>query len=164
MMRLTMKRITMFAIGAMFVCGIAVAQPPDCPWRFVAGHWKLSDETGNESEVVWKLVDGDALIGLWTGDDGKATEVAGWRSDTKELVATGYGPKGEYWEVVFTTVTKDMIKGKMLQRTPDGKVMVGIWQVTKKSNDEMPTLFIGTENGKEVTIKGSFKRVKETEK
>jgi hypothetical protein len=150
----------MCAVAAMILSRVAIAQPPDCPWRFATGHWKASDETGNESEVVWKTTEGDALLGLWMGKDGKATEIAGWRSDTKELVVTGYGPKGEYWDVLFTTFTENMIKGKMIQRTAEGVVMRGIWQVTKKSDDEMDTLFVGTANGKEVTIKGSFKRVK----
>ena len=135
-----MRLFTMCAVAAMFLSRVAIAQPPDCPWRFATGHWKASDETGNESEVVWKTTEGDALLGLWTGKDGKATEIAGWRSDTKELVVTGYGPKGEYWDVRFTTFTENMIKGKMIQRTAEGVVMRGIWQVTKKSDDEMDTL------------------------
>ena len=155
-----MRLFTVFAVAALFVSRTAVAQPPDCPWRFATGHWKASDETGNESEVVWKTTEGDALLGLWTGKDGKATEIAGWRSDTKELVIIGYGPKGEYWEVTCTTVTESMIKGRMIQRTPEGVIMRGIWQVTKKSDDEMATLFVGTQNGNEVNVKGSFTRMK----
>lgn len=42
--------------------------------------------------------------------------------------------------------------------------MRGIWQVTKKSDNEMPTSFVGTLNGEQVTIKGSFKRVKKAKK
>jgi hypothetical protein len=97
---------------------------------------------------------------MWEGKDGKATEICGWRSDTKELVVMGYGPKGEYWEVVFTTVTEKMIQGRIIQRTLDGVILRGIWQVTKESDDEMPTLFVGTRNREAASIKGSFKRVK----
>lgn len=156
-----MKRTTMLAaMTILFITAPAFAQPPDCPWKYETGHWKLTDATGNQADVVWKSADGDSLIGMWEGVDGKAMELAGWRSDTKELVATGYGPKGEYWEVVFTTVTETTIKGKMIQRTPEGVIKVGIWQVTKKSDDEMSTLFVGSRNGKEVTEAGSFQRVK----
>jgi hypothetical protein len=76
------------------------------------------------------------------------------------LVIIGYGPKGEYWEVTCTTVTESMIKGRMIQRTPEGVIMRGIWQVTKTSDDEMATLFVGTQNGNEVNVKGSFTRMK----
>ena len=156
-----MKRLTMFVVAAtIFVTGSASAQPPDCPWKFTTGHWKLIDSTGSEAEVVWKIADGDSLIGVWEGEDGKAMELAGWRTDTKELVATGYGPKGEYWEVVFTTVTETLIKGRMIQRTPEGDILLGLWQVNKNGDDEMPTLFVGTRNGKKVTEKGRFVRVK----
>lgn len=156
-----MKRVTMLAATAiLFISGSASAQPAGCPWKFVTGHWRATDETGDQADVMWKSSDGDSLIGMWEGKDGKAMELAGWRSDTQELVATGYGPKGEYWEVVFTTVTDTMIKGKMIHRTPDAVIRVGTWQVTKKSADEMSTLFVGTRNGKEVTEAGSFKRVK----
>ena len=81
-------------------------------------------------------------------------------SETKEFVATGYGPKGEYWEVVFSTVTETLIKGRTIQRTPEGDILLGLWQVTKNGGGEMPTLFVGTRNGKKVTEKGRFVRVK----
>jgi len=133
---------------------------PECPWKCLVGHWKLTDASGNDAEVVWKPVGGDSFLGLWKGDSGEATEVVGWRSDTKELVATGYGPNGEYWEVVFTTVTETMIRGRLVHRTPDGAIKLGIWQVTKTNDNEAPTLFVGTRNGEHVTEKGSFQRVK----
>jgi hypothetical protein len=158
-----MKRFSIIAsivLCAAFTCGFALGQAPEeCPWKFATGHWRLTDSTGNEADVVWKKTAGDALIGRWKGEDGRAIEITGWRPDRNELVATGYGPNGEYWEVVFTTVTEKMIKGKMIQRTPDGVIKKGTWQVTKKSDDEMPTLFVGTRDGQEVTEKGSFKRV-----
>jgi hypothetical protein len=156
-----MNRVTMFVVvAAIFIAGSASAQPPDCPWKFVTGHWKSIDSTGSEAEVVWKTADGDSLIGLWDGEDGKAMELVGWRSDTKEFVATGYGPKGEYWEVVFTTVTEKLIRGRLIHRTPEGDIRLRIFQLTKNGDDEMPTLFVGTRNGKKVTEKGRFVRVK----
>ena len=72
---------------------------------------------------MWKIADGDSLIGAWQGEDSKAMELVGWRTDTKELVATGYGPKGEYWEVVFSTVTETLIKGRTIRRTPEGDIL-----------------------------------------
>ena len=153
-----MKRISMFAVAAMFVCGIAVAQPPDCPWRFVTGHWKLTDSTGHEGKVVWKATGGNALIGLWEDENGKGTELAGWRPDKKEFVATGYGAKGEHWEIVCTIVTKDMLKGTMINRTSDGKIGKGTWTLSKEGKNEMTSLFEGTVNGEETTIKGHFVR------
>lgn len=132
----------------------------ECPWEYVTGHWKHTDSTGNESEVVWKLIDGNSLIGMWKGQGEKATELVGWRPDQSALVATGYGENGEHWEVKFTTVTDSMIKGPSFQRTSDGKIMRGTFQLTKKSDDEMPTLFVGTIDGQKATVEGCFTRVK----
>lgn len=132
-----------------------------CPWEPVTGYWKFSDSTGYTAEVVWELAgDGPTVIGKWKDKDGTATELAGWRADQKTFVATGYGADGSYAEVHSTTVTESMIKGNMTKRWPNGSLMEGTWQLTKKSADEMPTLFVGTKDGEEVTIKGSFTRVK----
>lgn len=109
-----------------------------------------------------KAADGSqALIGHWKEEDGSAaTELAGWRPDEKIFVTTGYGKNGSHWEVRFTTVTESMVEGPMVNRQPDGRLLKGTWQVTKKSEDEMPTLFVGTDDGEQVTVKGCFTRVK----
>jgi hypothetical protein len=155
-----MTRITIFTVAAMFVCGTAVAQPPDCPWRFVTGQWKMTDSNGDEARVDWKITADDALIGVWERDGGKSVELAGWRSDQKTFVTTGYGTNGSYWEVKCDTVTKKMMKGKAVQRLPDGSVRKGPWQITKESDDEMESILWLTVDGKEVTLKASFTRVK----
>lgn len=131
-----------------------------CPWKLLTGHWRLTDETGNESEVVRQESEGGSLIGTWKGPSGNATELVGWRPDRGELVATGYGDGGEFWEVKFTTVTEAMVKGPMVDRSSDGSLRRGTFQITRKSEDEFPTLFEGTIDGKKVTIKGCFTRVK----
>jgi hypothetical protein len=137
--------------------GDAVAE---CPWKCETGHWKLTDATGYESEVEWKASGGNSFIGIWQDKLGKATELAGWRPDRGVFVATGYGDNGAYWEVKFTTVTETMIKGPMVERASDGSFRRGTFQVTKKSEDEMPTLFVGTIDGKKVSVEGCFTRVK----
>ena len=155
-------KLLMCALAAtLFLTGQTVAEDATkCPWKLVTGHWRLTDSTGT-ADVVWKSAgDGQALIGAWEGKDGRATELVGWRPDQKVLVATGYGSNGSYWEIKFTTVTEAMIKGEMVNREPDGTVLKGTWQVTRKNDDEMPTLFVGTRDGEKVTVKGSFKRVK----
>jgi hypothetical protein len=42
----------------------------------------------------------------------------------------------------------------------DGKIRKGTLQLTKTGDDELPTLFVGTIDGKEVTSKGKYTRVK----
>ena len=89
-----MKQMILLAASALlFVGGTARAQPADCPWKLAIGHWQLTGPSGDASDVVFKVADGDSIIGIWDGKDGKATELVGWRADTKELVATGYGTK-----------------------------------------------------------------------
>jgi hypothetical protein len=136
------------------------AKTAECPWELVTGHWKLTNETGHEAHVTWKESAGNALVGTWKDESGKATELVGWRPERGELVATGYGDKGEFWEVRFTTVTEDMVKGPMIDRDADGSVRRGTFQITRKSDDELPTLFEGTVDGEKITIKGCFTRVK----
>lgn len=134
-----------------------------CPWKLVTGHWKLTDSTGYAGDIVWESAgDGtQAIVGHWKEEDGSAaTELAGWRPDEKIFVTTGFGKNGSYWEVRFTTVTESMVEGPMVNRQPDGRLLKGTWRVTKRSEDEMPTLFVGTDDGEQVTVKGCFTRVK----
>jgi hypothetical protein len=156
-----MKRLVVLAaVTVLLSAGSAFGQHPDCPWRYVTGHWKHSDDLGNVGEVVWKKSQGGALTGIWKDEQGKATELAGWRPDKKALVTTGYGDQGEFWHGEFTTVTESMIKGEIFHRLADGKIRKGTLQLTKTGDDEMPTLFVGTIDGKEVTSKGKYTRVK----
>jgi hypothetical protein len=48
----------------------------------------------------------------------------------------------------------------MVDRSPEGTVRRGTFQITRTSEDELPTLFEGTVDGKQVSIKGLFTRVK----
>jgi hypothetical protein len=144
---------------------LSVAEVADkCPWKLATGRWQLGDSTSDAAdEVVWKHIGNDqTAIGLWKNRDGSEfTELIGWRPDQKTLVSTAYGSNGSYWEITFTTVTGNMVKGDLVFRQVDGTVSRGTWQVTKKSDDEMPTVFVATdEDGRAVTIEGRFKRVK----
>ena len=123
-----MKLVTCAVALAFCVVGPLCAEDTaTCPWKQPTGHWRLTDSTGYTGDVVWKLAgDNQAALGEWQHKDGtKTTELGGWRPDKKVFVATGYGAKGSYWEVVFTTVTESMIKGDMINRTSDGVISPG---------------------------------------
>ncbi len=152
------------AIGCVLVWFVFVGQlaadDAECPWEFSTGHWQLTIG-GYTANVVWRTNnDGQVVVGDWEDETGKFTELAGWRPDQKVLVSTSYGSNGSYCETKFTTVTKSMLKGDMIRRLADGRVMKGTWQVTKKGDDEKTVRFDGTIDGEEITIEGSFKRVK----
>ncbi len=132
-----------------------------CPWKLVTGKWRLSDDTGNSSTVVWKKAtsDGNALLGFWKGDNGEATELVGWCPDKKELVAVGFGNDGAYWHIVFTTVTESMLKGDITERRADGKTRSGIYQITKQSDTKSLTHILWKDtDGENASVKGSFIR------
>lgn len=134
-----------------------------CPWEFVTGKWKQSDDSGYSADIEWNSAgDGDAVVGTWTDKDGaKYTELVGWRPEKKMLVATGYGTNGSYWELKATKVTASMIKGKIVDRRPDGMTYTGTWQCKKVSDDLIETNFTGSDGSdQKITIKGAFKRVK----
>ena len=110
--------------------------------------------------MVWKKTDGDALIGHWEDANGKATELVGWRPDTKELVAVGFGANGSYWNIVFTTVTSSKLKGNISERRADGKSRSGTYEITKDSETKSSTHFLWKgEDGKTESVKGSFTRL-----
>ena len=155
-----MKRLTMLIVVlAILLSNASVfGQPPNCPWRFVTGHWKATDSDGNEVEVVWRPSGENALIGVYNG--GQSTELIGWRTDKKQFVSTGYGDGGVYWEAIFTHVTKNRIKGKTRHHLPEGKIQKGTLQVTKKGPNVMKSQFKGTIGGEKVTRKRSWERVK----
>lgn len=134
-----------------------------CPWKLVTGHWQLTDSMGDTSDVVWQQgSDDQSVVGAWTDKDGnKSTELVGWCPDQKVLVATAYGANGAYWQIRFTTVTETLVRGPFVSRQTDGSVFQGMWQVTRRNDDELPTLFVGTDkDGKKSVIDGTFKRVK----
>ena len=54
-----------------------------------------------------------------------------------------------------------MMKGKVVQRLPDGSVRKGPWQITKKGDDELESILWLNVDGDEVTVKAQFKRVKQ---
>jgi hypothetical protein len=141
--------------------GLAQAQDSaECPWKLVTGKWRLSDDSGNSSTVVWKKTEGDALIGHWEDANGKATELVGWRPDKKELAAIGFGANGSYWNIVFTTVTESRLKGKITERGPDGKTRSGMYEITKESETKFATHFQWkAEGGKTESVKGNFTRL-----
>ena len=116
----------------------AGARLPACPWELVTGKWQLSYDTGYSSTVVWKKTDGNAVIGHWEDAHGKATELVGWRPDKKELAAIGFGPKGTYWNIVFTTVTKSRLKGKITERGDDGETRSGTYESLSNPNPNFP--------------------------
>jgi hypothetical protein len=131
-----------------------------CPWKLVTGKWRLSDDSGNSSTVVWEKTDGGALIGHWEDANGKATELVGWRPDTRELAAVGFGDNGTYVNIVFTTVTASHLKGKITQRRPDGKTRSGMYEITKESETKFATHFQWkAEGGKTESVKGNFTRL-----
>lgn len=161
-----MRRLASILVIAALLLGTPHAQCGEqCPWQWVTGHWKFSDDSGSSGSVVWNLAsDGKAVIGHWRHDDGTtATEMGGWRPDKRVLVSTAYGSTGAFWELVCTKVTEKTLAGESTSRQPDGTVSKGSWKLTKVGANEMESLFEGTAGDERVTIKGTFRRVEPQE-
>jgi hypothetical protein len=162
---LRLAAIVFVASFVTFGSGRADAQEPHKAWfTFLKGEWSYEiAKLDAKGTVTWRLAaKGNALVGRYKDKDGQSIEIGGWRSDTKTLVADGYGPKGNYWHVEFKKVAADGVEGTNHGVLRDGRAYKGTFIIKKIDDDHYEWhLDAKTGDGHEISLTGKYTRKKD---
>ena len=161
-----MPRFSVCLVTVMLLAGSVSLTHAEEPymtwWKYLEGEWtyKISpmDETGT---ATWRITaKGHALVGRFKGDSGESgVELAGWKSDSKTEVATGYGSRGNYWTIVLTKHSADAFEAENTGRLPDGTKYDGKFIGRKVDVNHYEWEFKGkTATGEDLTMTGKYTR------
>ena len=167
MSKITAALLPLFVLTGSFAeaCAQDYAEQPYKNWnKYLKGEWTYKITAGDMTEegtARWRpAAKGNALIGRFKDQDGNtAVEIGGWRADTKTMVGSGYGSKGNYWHLEFTKVTGDVIEGPNHGILIDGRGYKGTFTGKRVADDRYEFHFEGkTSDGNDLTMVGKFKR------
>ena len=163
-----MSRLAAVLLTAFVVTNVGNADAQEhhkAWWKYLKGTWTYEIAPLNaKGTVTWRIAaKGNAMVGRFVDADGLTSiEIGGWRADTKSMVAHGYGSKGNYWQLEFTTITADVIEGPNHGVLPDGRAYKGTFTGKKIDNDHYEWHFKGkTGEGEDLTMSGKYTRKNE---
>ena len=129
--------------------------------KYLAGEWtyKVSDGSKGEAKFSFRAKR-KAMVGTFKEEGSTAFELGGWRPDRKAVVVTGFGSKGNYWELEYTKIGAKGGVGK-IQGAVDGVTFKADFSTKVAGPNAWNWSLIGkTPDGDEVKLSAEFLRKK----
>ena len=163
------SRISLIVVGLLCSSSWAAEKTPPhlALWKSLAGRWRFEGNTdGSKGTVRWQVrAKGSSLWGSFQDDKGnRATEIAGWRPDTKTMVVNGFGSANDHWHLELDKVTPVLITGKTTGVLASGLSFTGDFSGRLVNKDRYEVNVKRTnKEGKTSHVKITFSRIKRGE-